>query len=306
MGASYEYYRIFYYVSKYRNFTKAANYLLTSQPAITRSIQNLENELGCQLFVRNKRGVELTHEGQLLFEYVSAGCEQFIRGEAKITGALSMQNGIIYLGVNETSFSDYMLQILEKFHFKYPYVKLKILNLSTIHALDELLNETIDIAIVKTPTDVMRPLKETKLKTFQDIMVCGKAYESLAEKKVHLKDLSNYPLVCASKGTKTYDFLESYYRNHNLILMPDFEANTFDMLLHLVQKNFGLGFIPEKIAQEALERGDIFKVNLLDKVPTRSICMVLNPEHPQTKLIKELQRMIVNGGKADSESNLIN
>ena len=65
-----------------------------------------------------------------------------------------------------------MLQILEEFHFKYPYVKLKILNLSTIHALDELLNETIDLAVVKTPTDVMRPLKETKLKTFQDIMIC--------------------------------------------------------------------------------------------------------------------------------------
>ena len=78
------------------------------------------------------------------------------------------------------------------------------------------------------------------------------AIRSYYDKKVHLKDLSNYPLVCASKGTKTYDFLESYYRNHNLILMPDFEANTFDMLLNLVQRNFGLGFIPETIAKKAV------------------------------------------------------
>ncbi len=52
MSASFDYYRTFYYVAKYKNFTRAATMLLSSQPSVTRSIQNLESELGCRLFIR--------------------------------------------------------------------------------------------------------------------------------------------------------------------------------------------------------------------------------------------------------------
>ena len=57
MSANFEYYKIFYYVARYGNFTQAANALLSSQPAITRAMQNLENELGCRLFIRSRHGV---------------------------------------------------------------------------------------------------------------------------------------------------------------------------------------------------------------------------------------------------------
>lgn len=71
MLTSLDYYRIFYYVAKYRNFTRAADVLLTSQPTVTRTVKNLENDLGCRLFVRNKRGVTLTSEGELLYSYIA-------------------------------------------------------------------------------------------------------------------------------------------------------------------------------------------------------------------------------------------
>ena len=80
MNSNFEYYRVFYYVSKYENLTKAAAALKTSQPAVTRTIQNLENELGCRLFTRSKTGVKLTPEGSTFYEYIAAGCSQFFRG----------------------------------------------------------------------------------------------------------------------------------------------------------------------------------------------------------------------------------
>lgn len=68
---NYEHCKIFYCVGKHKNITKAANELYSSQPAVSRAIMSLENELGCRLFIRNKNGVEFTHEGQTLFNYAS-------------------------------------------------------------------------------------------------------------------------------------------------------------------------------------------------------------------------------------------
>ena len=81
MSASFDYYRTFYYVAKYKNFTRAATMLLSSQPSVTRSIQNLESELGCRLFIRSRHGVTLTPEGEMLYRYVAPACERILRGE---------------------------------------------------------------------------------------------------------------------------------------------------------------------------------------------------------------------------------
>lgn len=80
MLTSLDYYRIFYYVAKYRNFTRAADVLLTSQPTVTRTIKNLESDLGCRLFIRGKRGVTLTTEGELLYSYIAPAYEKILKG----------------------------------------------------------------------------------------------------------------------------------------------------------------------------------------------------------------------------------
>ena len=95
MNASFDYYKVFYYVAKYSNFTKAASVLLSSQPSVTRSIQNLESELGCRLFIRSKHGVTLTPEGKLLYRYVAPACERILRGEEELGLALGLHGGSV-------------------------------------------------------------------------------------------------------------------------------------------------------------------------------------------------------------------
>ena len=66
MEITYDYYRIFYYAAKYKSFSKAAEILMSNQPNITHFMNNLENQLGCRLFIRSNRGVTLTREGEKL------------------------------------------------------------------------------------------------------------------------------------------------------------------------------------------------------------------------------------------------
>ena len=88
MELNWELCRIFYQVARCRNFSRAAAMLFTSQPAVSRSMAALERELGCRLFIRNRRGVELTPEGRVFYAHVEAGCEQFRRGREELEQAV--------------------------------------------------------------------------------------------------------------------------------------------------------------------------------------------------------------------------
>ena len=80
MNISYDYYRVFYYVSKYKSFTAAARVLFNNQPNITRMMKKLEEELGCSLFIRQRHGVALTPEGEKLYSHVSVAFEHILTG----------------------------------------------------------------------------------------------------------------------------------------------------------------------------------------------------------------------------------
>ena len=128
MNSNFEYYKIFYYVAKYENLTKAATVLKTSQPAVTRTIHKLENELGCRLFTRSKTGMQLTPEGRTFYGYVAAGCAQFFKGENDLSNLISLENGTIYISATETALHCYLFQAMEEFNSLYPNVRFKILN----------------------------------------------------------------------------------------------------------------------------------------------------------------------------------
>lgn len=86
MDISYDYYRIFYYVAKYKSFTGAAEALLNSQPNITRTMKKLEKELGCTLFVRQRHGIALTPEGEKLYAHISVAFEHISMGNKRLPG----------------------------------------------------------------------------------------------------------------------------------------------------------------------------------------------------------------------------
>ena len=132
MNTNFEHYRIFYYVAKYGNLTKAATVLHTSQPSVTRTIHNLEKNLNCRLFERSKVGMKLTPEGEVFYEYIAAGCAQFFKAESNLSDMLSLENGTIYVSATETALHCYLFQAMESFNEQYPNVHFKILNNSTI------------------------------------------------------------------------------------------------------------------------------------------------------------------------------
>ena len=160
---TYDYYRIFYYVAQYRSFTRAAEALNNNQPNITRCMNNLEQELGCKLFVRSNRGVTLTPEGRRVYIHEAVAYEQLRAGGQELRNDCSLESGTIAIGASETALHLILLDRLSAFHSQYPSVHLRITNDSTPQAISALRRGLLDCAVVTAPTDVTRPLRGTRL-----------------------------------------------------------------------------------------------------------------------------------------------
>lgn len=290
---SYDYYRIFYYVCKYKNFTKAANALMTSQSSISHTIQNLEHQLGCRLFIRNNRGIDLTPEGQQLYEYVSIGCEQFMKGEAELISSVSLESGSVYLGTTETALHCFLFDTLDEFHLKYPNVKFKINNFSTNEAIDALKNGSVDMAVTATPFDLYSNMKSINLKEIQDVLIAGPRYSYLQDKVLCLEDIQKYPFISFANGTKSRDFMEDFFKSNNLTLSPSMESATSDLILPMIKHNFGLGFLPEDMVSDSINSGEVIKIRVKESLPKRHIILVYDTQHPHTLASKEFEEFLL-------------
>ena len=124
MDVNFEYYKIFYYVAKYHNFTKAAQALNNSQPNITRAMNCLEQQLNTTLFIRTNRGVQLTPEGERLYTHVLSAMEQFQAAEEELADSSGLSHGSVAIGASETALNIFLLDKLKSFHMTYPGIRL--------------------------------------------------------------------------------------------------------------------------------------------------------------------------------------
>ena len=294
MNSNFEYYKIFYYVAKYENLTKAATALKTSQPAVTRTIHKLEGELGCRLFTRSKTGMKLTPEGRTFYGYVAAGCAQFFKGENDLSNLISLENGTIYISATETALHCYLFQAMEEFNSLYPNVRFKILNNSTTESVNAVKEGKVDLAFVSANLQVAKPLRMKILRKYRDILIAGMRFEELkaGKEELSLKELVSYPWISLTAETITRRFLNEYFEKNSLTFTPDMELATTDMILPAVRHNLGLGFIPAEFADSELKSGQVFEIKVKEKLPERNIILIYDMEYPQSIAAKEFQKFL--------------
>lgn len=292
MAVTYDYYRIFYYVAKYKSFTKAAHMLLNSQPNITRAMNNLEQELGCTLFLRSHRGVTLTPEGEKLFAHVQIAQEQFQAAEAELASDKNLSKGFVSLGVSEIALHCLLIPVLREFHLTYPGVHIRLTNCSAPQAVASVKSGQMEFAVVTMPEGQDKSLCKLPLMEVQDIVVASPYFQELKNRTLDLREIAHYPLICLGRDTKTFEFYNHLFADCGLVLEPDIEVAATDQILPLVKNDLGLGFLPGALARDSLEKKEVFQIALSEKIPPRHICMVWDPGRPVGIAARELERMI--------------
>lgn len=297
MYVSYDYYRVFYYVAKYGNISQAAKLLLNNQPNLTRTIKNLEGELGCPLFSRTNRGMKLTPEGERLYSHVRIAFEHIEAGEAEITESRNLQSGTVYIAASEVALRCLLLPVLKEYRLRYPGAHLRVSNHSTPQAIAALKEGVADIAVVTTPTAHSASLAETLIRSIDEAAVCSPFYTELIGKPVALSDLLRFPLISLGTETRSFAFYSELFAAHGLPFQPDIEAFTADQILPMVEADLGIGFVPREFLYEGTRARVI---DLKEPIPERHIVLIKRREQPLGVAARRLEKMILDTGNTEN------
>ena len=293
MNISYDHYRVFYHVAKCGSITQAAHMLFHNQPNITRIIKNLESELGCVLFIRTKKGVKLTAEGELLYNHISMAFEHIKLGEEEISLGQSMQKGLLSIGASEIALRCYLLPILNQYRERYPNIRIRFFNMTTPQAIATVQDELVDIAFTTTPIQMTDSIQVNTLKQLQEVLVCGQVlHNQIGDKELTLEDLVKLPLVSLGKQTATYAMYNDIFSQKGLEFSPSIEAATADQIIPMVKHNFGLGFTPLEFLSDDPDANGLYVQPLKEKIPPRHICSIVKKDKtlrlPAQKLLDML------------------
>lgn len=182
MNVDFELYKIFYTVANTKNITKAAKELCISQPAISKSIKNLENQIGGKLFIRTKRGVSLTDEGREIYKYVKIGVEALYNAENKFSEFKNLEIGTIRIGISASLAKHFLMPYLTKFHKNFPNIKLQIISDISENLISKIKNGLVDIIILNTIDFNSNDINIISIKDSQDCFFVNENLKNLTKK----------------------------------------------------------------------------------------------------------------------------
>lgn len=295
MNIDFELYRIFYTVANNGNITAAAKELNISQPAISKSIKNLEEQLGGTLFIRTKRGVILTSEGKEFYNYIKKAIEYITSAENKFTDLINLETGCIRIGISTTLTKEFLLPYLEKFHKLYPNIDIMINTNISSELLTKLRNGLIDIVILNLNNKKYDDdIEIIKCKEINDCFVINKDYLNLNNLNLSIKDLNNYPLILQTKESNTRDFIDNFAKEHNVILKPNMELASYTLVVTLAKIGFGIGYATKEYIKKELENKELFELKIKETIPPRYIGIALCKNNLPNFSTKKLIEIIKN------------
>lgn len=293
MNIDFELYRIFYVVANHSNITKASEELSISQPAISKSIKNLEEQLGGQLFVRTKRGVVLTEEGKEFYNYIKQAIEYINNAENKFTDLINLETGCIKIGISTTLTKEFLLPYLEEFHSLYPKIDIQIITNLTSDLMPKLKNGLIDIVILNlNDKNYSNDIDIIKCRKINDCFVVNNKYKDLTLKEVSIKDLNNYPLILQAKGSNTREFLDNIARENGVVLKPNIELASYSLVVEFSKIGLGIGYVTKEYIKEAIKNKKLYELKLKEKIPSRYIGIALSKNHVPNFSTKRLIEII--------------
>lgn len=262
MNINLELYKTFYYVAKNENISRASNELNISQPAISKAIKNLEEQLNIQLFIRKRDGMELTEVGEVFYKKIKDAIELIVSAENDIKVITNMETGIINIGASKTILHEFLMPYIKAFHQKYPKINIRIFTDKTSDLINKAKMGIIDVIFTNMPYGLPSNFTSIKLLTLHDCLACNSTYKNLIGKKLTKKDLSKLPLLLLTKGTITRIKFDDYCVENKIVIHPEMEFGSNTLIKEFTEAGFGIGLLTEEHIKKELENGTLFKLDI--------------------------------------------
>jgi DNA-binding transcriptional LysR family regulator len=264
-------YYIFNSVAETGNISRAAKQLFISQPAVSKAIQSLEENLDTTLFIRSSRGVKLTEDGQQLFEHTKNAFDILTHGEESIRRSHELGIGHLRIGASSTLCKYLLLPYLNGFVQENPHIKITIDNHSSSHTLKLLESGELDIGLVAKPSNPEAYFFHS-LGNIEDIFVATKSYLDNLKLRENSTDIfSSATIMLLDEENISRKYIEDYFKTNSIELNYILEISSMDLLIEFAKTSLGVACVIKAFVQKELEAGTLVQIPLKKPINKREV-----------------------------------
>jgi DNA-binding transcriptional LysR family regulator len=241
--------KYFIEVTKSGSFTRAANQLYITQPAISRIIKSLEDELGVPLFVRSRKHLSLTEAGKVFYNHAQQMEEQYHALLNDLEQLVTLQKGHLRIGLPSIINSFFFSQFLAAFHREYPEITFQLVEDGSKRIEEKVANDELDFGVVVLPTqhhvfDNYSFVKE-KLK-----IIVPSSHRLAAREKIELKELREEAFIMFNKDFALRDNIIQACNESGFKPKIISETSQLDFIEEMVASKLGITLLPESTSME--------------------------------------------------------
>lgn len=284
MNQNLNYYKAFYMVAKYKNISKAADALFISQPAISKSLSRLEENLGCTLFSRTSRGVSLTADGEILYERIREAFAAIEAGEEELRHRTELGIGQLRIGVSTTLCKYILLPYLQNFIRQHPHIRITIECQSTLHTVELLESGQIDIGLIGAPKH-HGTLTFLPLKKIQDTFVATQSYlDNLSIREHTDSDLFlSATLMLLDEENITRQYINDYFYRNQIKTNQILEVSSMDLLIEFAKIGIGAACVIREFVEQELKESTLIEIPMAEPIESHSIGFAYSNSHKLSK-----------------------
>ena len=262
-------YKTFATAAECKSVSETAKKLFVSQPSVSADLAALESELNVRLFFRSNRGITLTEEGRVLYEYIKNAFSFIEKGEEKLREISGLKSGTLRIGASDMTLKFFLLDYITEFREMHPEVKLTVTNNPTPKTFDALRGGEIDFGVVSEPFSIANQEEFVLIpvKKINDIFIVKSDSPVAKEKSITRERLSELPLIMLERHTSTRSYVSSYLGAE--FNSPIIELATSDLLLDFAERGIGVSSIVENFALESLKNGKTVRLDLREAISPR-------------------------------------
>ena len=291
MKTSLDLYKTFYYVARSGSITQAANELMISQPAVSKAIKVLENDLDTILFNRNKDGVTLTNAGELLLKKIKQSIELIISAEEDLTSLNNMEQGTINIGAGNTIMQRYLMPYITKFHETYPNINVKVHTIVTPELIKRAQLGLIDVIFTHLPNNIPNDFDIIKIKTLHDIFVVNKD-SNYINKTIRKKDLEKLPLILLPLSASNRKNFDKFCLSNNIKINPLMEIGNDLIIEECAKSGLGVGLVVREYVQKSLDNQELYELNTTFNIEPKDLVCLIESTRRNNNIIKNFVELL--------------
>lgn len=278
MNVNLELYKAFYYVGKNKSISKAADELMISQPAISRSIKTLEGQLNVNLFIRKRDGVELSEAGLLIFDKVKNAIMLIENAENEISSFKKLDFGYINIGASKTILHEFLMKYITEFHKEFPNIVIRVYTDKTSLLIKKSKIGLIDIIFTNLDDNDYSDFENVRLIKINDCLAVNESYSNLKDKVINNNELEELPFILLTKGATSRNIFDNVCNKNGIRINPIMEFGSNSLVKEFTLSGFGVGLLTEEFVKDEIKSGKLIKLNTKLNLGSKYIGMLYTKE----------------------------